>query len=281
MAARKAARADIVRTFPSLSAMVAAAKAPTDYDGARASRRESGDWHGSASWDEALGLVHRWDEGIRDVDAMRVAIVKGEQRMRTRTVRRPVPPGRVDVAGVAAGNPSAGFIARKPVASTRHAKGKVVRVLVNISAASKVSPDAIKRRGAAVLALVDMLQNRGLRVEVLGTFTNVKSGVLEYRWTVKAANANASLATLAFGLAHPSMLRRIVFSMMECEPAQIRRAFSIREGGTYGTPGDSQYAADVKAQGGIYLPALITDGVWASDETAREWVRAEVERVMG
>jgi len=187
----------------------------------------------------------------------------------------------VDVAGVVACNPRAGFIARKPVASTRHAKGRVVRVLVNISAASEVSPEAIKRRGAAVLALVDMLQNRGLRVEVLGTFTNVKAGVLEYRWTVKAANANASLATLAFGLAHPSMLRRIVFSMMECEPAQIRQAFNIRQGGGYGTPGDSQYGATVRDQGGIYLPALTMDGVWTSDETAREWVRDEVERVMG
>jgi hypothetical protein len=210
---------------------------------------------------------------------MRVAIVNGEQRMRTRTVRRPTPPGRVDVAGVVACNPRAGFIARKPVASTRHAKGKVVRVLVNISAASLVTPDAIKRRGAAVLALVDMLQNRGLRVEVLGTFTNVKSGVLEYRWTVKAANANASLATLAFGLAHPSMLRRIIFSMMECEPDAIRRAFNVGYG--YGTPGDSQYAEDIKAAGGIYLPALIMDGVWSSDDTAREWVKGEVERVMG
>lgn len=279
--ARKAA-SDIVRTFPSLSAMVAASQRPTDFpEDSRSSRRVDTveGWRASTDFDHALTLVHRWEDGAKDIDAMRADMLKGERRMATRTVRRPVPPGRVDVAGVAAGNPRAGFIARKAVRDTRNAKGKVVRVLVNVSAAGAVSASAIKRRGAAILALVDMLQARGLRVEVLGTFQSVASGRLEYRWTVKAANANTSLTSLAFGLAHPSMLRRVIFSLMECEPEQIRRAFNVGSG--YGSPGDPAMAETIKAEGGIYLPSYTRDGVWGSDDTAREWVRAEVERVMG
>jgi hypothetical protein len=236
------------------------------------------DWAGSASFDDAVQLVHRWNEGAKDIDTMRAEMVKGAAKVITRTVRRPVPPGRVDVAGVAARNPNAGFIARKRTTRTK-AGSKVVRVLVNVSASSQVSPEAIKRRGAAILALVDMLQERGLRVEILATCPNAESGMLDYRWTVKDANANTSLGALAFGLAHPSMLRRIVFSLMECEDDKVRRAFGVHAG--YGTVTESPMGAVVKAEGGIYLPMMRTDGQWASNETAREWVRAEVERVMG
>jgi hypothetical protein len=147
-----------------------------------------------------------------------------------------------------------------------------------VSASASVSSQAIKRRGAAILALVDMLQTRGLRVEILGCFTSQEFGTLEYRWTVKAATANTPLACLAFGLAHPSMLRRVLFSLMECEPENVRSCFDVGSG--YGQPAESALAETVKAEGGIYLPKYNTDGQWASDDTARAWVQAEVDRVM-
>lgn len=276
---------DTLRVFPSLGALVDHASGPSRMSlDNRGSRAESGrSWFGTASWEEMLTVVHRWDDGAKDVERMRVAIMTGAEKSRVKRVQSPTPPGTIDIAGIISGDPGAGFTQRRRTTQTTKQRGKVIRVALNVCCAGGVTADTIKRRGAAVLALVDMLQDRGLRVEIIGlmaTGSRTSSAIWECRWTVKRADQKVSLASLAFGLAHPSMLRRVMFSAMEVESSEIRKRHGVSIKGGYGRVVESSLRERLTAEGGIYLDGMQSDVHFKDDDSAREWVRAQVERIM-
>lgn len=277
---------NIVRTFPSLSAMIAHADGPTTMSANRRSR-ETGDWRnqftGTESWDEAMSLTHRWDEGVAAIERMRVTIKAGDRTPHRVTAKSITPPGALDIAGVIAGDPAAGFYRRQQVMSTRKQRGKVIRVLINTGCAGTITADTILRRGAAVLALVEMLEARGYRADIMGcaAIEPAKRGsaIMEHRWQVKRPEQKVSLSALAFGLAHPSMHRRVVFSCREVEAHGARTYWGI--GGNYGRSMDSLIKDDVLKSGGIYLPMMRGSFTqFDSDADAREWVREQIERIM-
>jgi hypothetical protein len=76
-----------VRTFPSLGAMIDYVSGPCEVpDYERKSHTASDErarFTGTASWDEAMSLTHRWDEGVARIDAMRVTIMAADRAPRT------------------------------------------------------------------------------------------------------------------------------------------------------------------------------------------------------
>jgi len=286
---------NIVRTFESLSALLDHAKQPTTFARERPSREDDPSavtFTGTASWDEAMTLTHRWDDGLAHLQRMSVAIKDSDTATRTVLRKSVAPPGRVDIGGIAAGDPAAGYLQRRKAPAVQRRKGKVIRILFSTGASGGVKADTILRRGAAVLALVDMLEARGFRCEITGCAPTVaaRTGrsrslgtrVLEYRWTVKRADQRVPLSALAFAMAHPSMHRRVIFACREVEPPTIRAQWGFER--NIGGSTDSLIAAEVKAGGGIYLPTMraydSSHVAFADDEAARQWVKAEVERIM-
>jgi len=234
-----------------------------------------------------MGLTHRWDEGLANLHRMTVAIKDADTSPRTVLRKSVAPPGRVDIAGIAAGDPAAGYLQRRKAPAVLRRKGKVIRILFSTGASGGVKAETIMRRGAAVLALVDMLETRGFRCEITGCAPTVKGGhldgrVIEYRWTVKRSDQRVPLSALAFGMAHPSMHRRVIFACREVEPPTVRRQWGFER--NIGTSVDSLMRDEVIAGGGIYLPTLRAYApgydAFTSDEAARAWVKSEVERIM-
>jgi len=94
--------------------------------------------------------------------------------------------------------------------------GRVVRVLVNGSASSFVSPEQIKQRGVLAVALIDVLSKLGVGVELwLESATEYDSKVHSQLIKIHSSEERLDIDNLMFSMAHPSMLRRVGFSILE------------------------------------------------------------------
>lgn len=117
------------------------------------------------------------------------------------------------------------------------AMGRVVKIAVAITASSMIDPDDIKRRGIAVLALVDTINKLGCGVELWVDSTVKGDGSSRYTTAVKVHDSNDSLDidSIMFAVANPSMLRRLVFSIQEQSPTASKQGATARTSG-YGIP---------------------------------------------
>jgi hypothetical protein len=94
--------------------------------------------------------------------------------------------------------------------------GRVVRVLVNGSASAFVSPELIRQRGILAVALIDVLSKLGVGVELwLESATEYNSKVHSQLIKVHSSEERLDIDNLMFSMAHPSMLRRVGFSILE------------------------------------------------------------------
>lgn len=261
------------RTFANLAEWI-------DYaDGCPASKRAESDTRGSdgraftgtGSLREACDLAHGWDEGARQVEARKVAVRASVGTASRREVRmREVGPGTLSMGAYLSGHPQP-YVTLNNRNVARRGKGKIVRIRVNFTASGAVPTSIITRRGGAVCALIEALEAAGRRVE-LTAVVSVKGTTQGSKWIarimVKRAEQRLNLPVVAYALAHPSMLRRLMFAAIEREDAKTRTTFRVGFG--YGTPiEDSPEDA-----GTIYLGCMLKgDGPWMDDKKAAEWVR--------
>lgn len=127
--------------------------------------------------------------------------------------------------------------------------GKIITIVLNLSASCGVSTQTMELRGATTAALIDVLEYCGRSCEVIITagisasFGGSGGRELEYRCTVKRAGEALDIDRMAYALAHPACFRRLVFSLMEQENKDIRQGFNI--GGSYGCPLTSEEQGDI------------------------------------
>lgn len=139
--------------------------------------------------------------------------------------------------------------------------GPIIKVVINCSMASNVDTEAIYRRGAAVLALIDALETSGKRVEL--EVAKINEGFY-ISIPLKSADMPLQLDEVAFALCHPAMNRRIGFALAyKCGMAG-RRAV---EDGSYGS------GTSWKPDCDLYLPRLDYNVAWDSDESAIAWLK--------
>tara|TARA_R110002020_G_scaffold133429_4_gene297773 strand:+ start:173 stop:994 length:822 start_codon:yes stop_codon:yes gene_type:complete len=95
----------------------------------------------------------------------------------------------------------------------------IVKIYADIGATANTEGSAMIRKGSAIVALIDQIEQSGQRVELIACQrTDTKGyGYDEQRIfiTVKRADEVLDLDRIAFALAHPSMLRRVCFRIME------------------------------------------------------------------
>ncbi len=256
------ARKTLDREFPSLSAMIDRAEMVSGKPDPSSRTTSDGKWSGTRSFPEAVSMAFGgWVEGAKRIEKRRAAIlglVDGGS-LTVEYARRG--PGVLNMTRFNNGHP-------RPYAVLVPAPGvpKVVRVLVNVAASSSVKTEVIERRGAAVCALVDAMTRAGKQVEVRIVSGHKSDGIqCNYFATIKPASARLNLPTVAFALAHPAMLRRIVFGVLEHEDGKAWEA--LRYG--YGMPSNVEPPQDV-----VYLPTMInTPPEWSTDTAAADWVR--------
>ncbi|MBK7037860.1 MAG: hypothetical protein IPH42_16340 [Bacteroidetes bacterium] len=125
-----------------------------------------------------------------------------------------------------------------------------------------------------ICALVDALEYAGHRAEVICNVAasrnqydrdghNKENGWFEVDVKVKPSDQPVELSSLAFCLAHPSMLRRIVFSVEELVGWSD---YADRYG----------YPAEATEKGDIYIKEIFS-GLVSNDE-AISWVLLELEK---
>jgi hypothetical protein len=130
---------------------------------------------------------------------------------------------------------------------------KLIRVVCCIGARGMVDPECIRARGAAMTALVTLLEHAGHSVQVEAVSPaalNSENGTpdLEVRVMVKAFGEPLDGPRLAFALSHPAMLRRLVFAIRNNHPT-MGREFSNGMG----------FSVNSVDRGDIYLPALTSN----------------------
>jgi hypothetical protein len=254
-----------VRRFDSLAALVEYGDRPFPHGSDRCASRETSNnkWSGSDSWEDAKTLAFGgWADGAARVQKRRAAIGKMVHGASHAVQYARRGPGALSMERYQNGHP-------RPYGVLVEVKGKpkVVRILVNVCVSAVVSSERIERRGAAVCALVDALESNGRTVE-LSIVSAHETGyaIPTYYATIKRAGARLNLSSVAFAVAHPSMLRRVVFAACEQETGKVWD--SLRYG--YGTPTDVTPEPDT-----IYLGTRPGTGdEFGSDESAAAWVTA-------
>ena len=137
----------------------------------------------------------------------------------------------VDMGRYIQGDPEC-MIDYEEVAATR--MGRVVRILINGSFSCGVRAETIRQRGAMVVALCEVMSKIGVGLEVwLENSTASGSQVHSTLIKLHDSKERIDIDNLMFAIAHPSMLRRIGFSVME--QSKWGPAPSItKRGGGYG-----------------------------------------------
>lgn len=233
-------------------------------------------WSGGLTWDQAKQLaINGWQDGMKEIEKYRAKITP----IITDKVLRPIQVysivgNFVDVGSFLANEPEC-FIAREY--EERNYPGKIYKIVVSISFSAAITPETIIQRGAIICALIDAIEFAGHRAEVVCNWSvsvgsnesdrqgkNKERGWFEVSANIKKSSLPLDMSDLAFCLAHPSMLRRIMFSVAEIEgwSDNVDR---------YG------YPAEATDKGDMYIKEIFSGTV--PDNEAIIWVFEELEKL--
>jgi hypothetical protein len=141
-----------------------------------------------------------------------------------------------------------------------------LRLYVNGSYSHKITTRQIENFGIALLTMIDALEREGRQIELVwhmtaGAVKPKRKGSKTLVWqnippftaqtTLKQAGEHMDLDRMAYALAHPSMLRRSAFAIMEQFPEYAPL------GDYFGAPTD--YPSEAKTEDCVYLPRLSVD----------------------
>ena len=123
------------------------------------------------------------------------------------------------------------------VAEPQARMGRVVKVVMNAVVSGSINADLIKKRGIAVLALIDTIHKLGVGIE-LWWEESLMGGRQEFSTLIKLHSSEEpmDINSLMFALAHPDMLRRLQFSVQEQHKDSKEQG--AYHGGGYGSPRD-------------------------------------------
>lgn len=232
----------------------------------KASRDESDiKWTGGLTWEEAKAMaLTGWVEGMKKIEKYRASILP----FIASKILRPYPTNSmvgycVDVGSYLSNQPEC-FFNREY--HERNFPGKIFKIVCSISFSAAISPETIIQRGAMVCALIDAIEYAGHRAEVIcnDASRNEIGGRFEVSLVVKKSHQPLEMTDLAFCLAHPAMLRRIMFSV-----AELNRWSDFAIG--YG------YPAEATDKGDIYIREIFSGVV--PDKKAIEWVLKQLQRL--
>lgn len=239
-------------------------------EGSRSSFQCEKDWSGVENRQEAFKLAREgWAKGTADIKNLAMPLFNHVSKMIERLdVNHDIEGHAIDVARFVDGEPEAWLKFENVIQESENGH-KLIRIVFNCSASAGVDTEVINRKGAAVAALVELLEYTGHRVELI--LVHASEGYYresaEQYVRLKEFDQNLDLNVLAFALAHPSTLRVLTFSVMEQMPADARGKIGVP--GSYGRPTD---IID-ENQGDVYIgKSYSADPQWESTELAEKWV---------
>lgn len=257
---------------------------PTKPANPRRSRQErNSEFDGGASWDEALDLARNgWAEGESKVGAICRRL---EDKIAHRIVRDDwnydVEGQAFDVARYLQGEPEHWSRPEESYTITGHGE-RHVKIVFNGTSAWFVSAKAIIIKGAAIAALVEMLEYANQRCEVWLVMSvgsrltkNLTKATFATATRVKAYDQPLEISRLAFALAHPASLRRLHFAAAEGAHKSIVEGVSAPC--SYGRACEFNELDDTS----VYVPCsgkTEPNADWTSQEYAETWVLAKLAK---
>lgn len=186
------------------------AREPRKWELRESHANHGGNWTLGVDWDRSLRMARDgWEEGVRKLFALAAMVPNN-----TITTRE------LSVAGEYPDVPR--YLAGDPFNMVKRGKQRVPKptmtIVSSIGANCHVNGQAMANYGAAIVALIDRLESRGVRCELIGVWrsTGLRDGsTFCFSWAVKRAEDHLDLSAVAFGLGHPAMLRRLGFAVME------------------------------------------------------------------
>lgn len=212
----------------------------------KAGRKE---WSGTSTLDEAIQLLEfGWPEG-RDMLRSSIGSMAIDDLVGFQLAIEPYFTNAGDEADIdryLQGEPENMVAYRQRVDKL----GKRATLLVNSGAHHGVPAESILNRGAALLAVHDVLQKSGytLGITMVETCTSSMhrndTYATEYRIPIMKPGEYLDEDTIAFCIAHPAFLRRLMFALNETEDTDIRNYMGYFYDGGYGVP--TNVAGDVE-----------------------------------
>lgn len=237
------------------------AQRPTMFGWAGSSQREGrDDWTGTRGPAENLDLMRRgWPEGTRRIVAGVTTLTAAQDDLQ--------PQWAMDAVGAFpdVGAYLAGEIEHMHSPDMEAPAAPILRLFVPGAVASDIDPWQIENFGIALLTLIDSLERDGRQIELVwqmtaaptkysrkGSSKRVLAGLppCSVQVTLKQAGEHMDLDRLAYAIAHPSMLRRSSFAVME----QFHEFAAL--GDCFGAPID--YPEEAKEPDAVYIPRLCT-----------------------
>lgn len=223
------------------------------------------DWTLGASWEDTLRLAAEgWREGAEKVGKLVFQITdRVASRSVAPAIHHDVCGDFVDVGRFCEGAPEC-MVSFHEVES--QAKGKVVKVAVNLAMHFSMSATEAFQRGAIAIALCDALERAGRTVEIVGAFltcgdNGLSRPLFAVAVTLKRAGDMIDADRLAFMLCHPAVARRISFALRELQSDALR----AKIGNSYGYSGTLD-AEDASAD--VVIP----------QNPSEEWILEELRR---
>jgi hypothetical protein len=172
------------------------------------------DWDLSAGYEGAVRLASEgWEDGVGKVSALINSIPTGQRAERTYSVGGDY----ADVARAISGDPF-NMVRR----GNAHKPRQTMTICVNVCCSAGTSARRMANFAAAMVSIIDRLENRGVRIELIGCAVSRlrgKRGCVV--WTIKQAGDPLDLSAVAFGLGHPAAFRRLAFGVWERMPAAM------------------------------------------------------------
>jgi len=251
-------------------------------DAYRSSRRiEDGreEFAATKTFEEAKDMaINGWKEGcdkMKDVTAQ-IDCVVASKKLTTQVVYDTVG-ACPDVGRFLQGIPDS-MMSFDPVES--NGSGKILSIVVNGTASGYVKCEEMIMRGAAICSLIQGFYEMGYSCEIfyvesLAGEWGVGGEGFELRFPIKKSSDPLEIDRIAFMIANPSMLRRMVFSFDETLGKEIVDYFGFNSNGGYGSPKEIPEDSD---RGDIYIPIIQGgDPCWSNFKKASEWVLEQLK----
>lgn len=161
-----------------------------------------------------------WEEGAERARPL-LEKIKTARPTRKALVRWDIAGAVPSVPRYLAGNP----LHMRAQAISASSRQPVLTIISNWSTPASVSAKVFEASAVAAAAICDRLEDAGYRVEIIAgrRCSNDLGGetghVMETFAKIKSAEDTLDLARLAFGLGHPSTLRRLSFAIASIHPA--------------------------------------------------------------
>lgn len=226
-------------------------------------------WDLGVSFNKAMELLrYGWEEGVKKASALAQPIPNHTRWTEKFDYAGEIP----DVGRYLAGDP---MHMRRRGASRK--PKPAMTLAISIGANCNVHSTSMANYGAAMLALIDRLESKGVRVELYVLWaTEGNKGRTSISVNLKRAQDVLDISAIAFGVAHPAMLRRIMFACIE----RTRQPYIPGYGSSSSLISEADMVAHVP--GALYIGGIgRSAGACYSLSDALEYAKGQINRAAG